>query len=92
MNVNLARFMNPSAVASYIQDTLKKVPGLAELHRMTAILLGEHAPGVADILVVGAGGGLELKALAQERPDWRFTGVDPSSAMLNLARQTTALL
>lgn len=90
MNANLAPFMNPDAVASYTQDAPKKVPGLADLHRMTAILLGERAPGAADILVVGAGGGLELKAIAQSRPDWRFTGVDPSAAMLDIARQTTA--
>src|SRR5690606_4055308 len=91
MNAILAPFMNPAAVASYIQDTPKKVPGLADLHRMTAILLGERAPGAADILMVGAGGGLELKAIAQARPDWRFTGVDPSPAMLDIARQTTVL-
>lgn len=41
--------------------------------------------------MVGAGGGLELKALAQARSDWRFTGVDPSPAMLDIARQTAAL-
>ncbi|WP_343315196.1 class I SAM-dependent methyltransferase [Brucella sp. BE17] len=91
MNANLAPFTNPAAVASYTQDAPKKVPGLADLHRMTTILLGERAPGAADILVVGAGGGLELKAIAQTRPDWRFTGVDPSPAMLDIARQTTAL-
>jgi len=91
MNDNLAPFMNPAAVAAYTQDAPKKVPGLADLHRMTAILLGERAPAAADILVVGAGGGLELKAIAQARPDWRFTGVDPSPAMLDIARQTTAL-
>jgi len=90
MNANLTSFTNPTAVASYAQDTPKKVPGLADLHRMTAIVLGEGAPGAAHILVVGAGGGLELKAMAQMRPDWRFTGVDPSPAMLDVALQTTA--
>lgn len=90
MNDNLAPFMDPAAVAVYTQDAPKKVPGLADLHRMTAILLSERAPGAADILVVGAGGGLELKAIAQARPDWRFIGVDPSPAMLDIARQTTA--
>tara|TARA_A100001391_G_scaffold65878_6_gene41558 strand:+ start:30048 stop:30728 length:681 start_codon:yes stop_codon:yes gene_type:complete len=88
MNSNLTPFMNPAVVSSYAQDTPKKVPGLANLHRMTAILLGEGAPGAAHILVVGAGGGLELRAMAQARPDWRFTGVDPSPAMLDIARQT----
>lgn len=89
MNGNSA-FMNPAAVASYAEDTPRRVPGLADLHRMTALLLAERAPGPARILVVGAGGGLELRAMAQARPNWRFTGVDPSPAMLHLARLTTA--
>jgi tRNA (cmo5U34)-methyltransferase len=36
--------------------------------------------------VLGAGGGLELKALAEAQPGWRFTGVDPAGPMLDLAR------
>ncbi|TKT69472.1 class I SAM-dependent methyltransferase [Aquamicrobium sp. LC103] len=90
MNDNLTPFMNPAAVASYGEETPKKVPGLADLHRMTALLLAEREPGPAHMLVVGAGGGLELKFMAQARPNWRFTGVDPSPAMLDLARQTTS--
>lgn len=80
-------FMDPLAVANYASDTLRKVPGLADLHRMAALLLGEQAPRAAHVLVVGAGGGLELGSLAASRPDWRFTGVDPSPAMLDLARE-----
>lgn len=57
---------------------------------MTAQLLAEREPGPAHMLVVGAGGGLELRAMAQAQPDWQFTGVDPSPAMLDIARQTTA--
>jgi tRNA (cmo5U34)-methyltransferase len=89
MNGNLTAFMNPAAVAAYGEETPKKVPGLADLHRMSELLLAEQAPGPAHMLVVGAGGGLELKAMAQARPSWQFTGVDPSPAMLDLARRTT---
>lgn len=78
-------FNDVTAVASYASDTPRRVPGLADLHRMTALLLAEQAPGAAHILVLGAGGGLELAAMAEARPDWRFTGVDPSPAMLDLA-------
>lgn len=42
------------------------------------------------ILIVGAGGGMETRSLAEAQPDWRFTGVDPSPAMLDLARRTLA--
>ncbi len=81
-------FMDPAAVASYLRDTPRKVPGLADLHKMTALLIAEKACRAAHVLVVGAGGGLEIRAMAQAQPDWRFTGVDPSPAMLDIARQT----
>lgn len=81
-------FNDPAFVASYANTARKMVPGYADLHRMTAILLAEHAPATAEILVVGAGGGLELKAFAEAQPGWRFTGVDPSTEMLDLARHT----
>jgi tRNA (cmo5U34)-methyltransferase len=80
-------FADPVAVASYAAETPRKVPGLADLRRMATLLLAEQAPGDARILVVGAGGGLELAAMAKARPAWRFTGVDPSPAMLDLARR-----
>ena len=50
----------------------------------------ERAAGEAHILVVGAGGGMEVRAMAAERAHWRFTGVDPSAAMLDLARKATS--
>lgn len=81
-------FSDPAVVAGYAEATPKKVPGLSDLHRMAAILLAERAPDDADILVVGAGGGLELRAFAESQPGWRFLGVDPSAEMLDLARRT----
>lgn len=81
-------YANASAVASYTVDALRKVPGLADLHRMTMLLLAEQAPSVAHMLVVGAGGGMESRALVEAQPGWRVTGVDPSPAMLDLACQT----
>ncbi|MFA6156821.1 class I SAM-dependent methyltransferase [Mesorhizobium sp.] len=88
MEYNHSPFANSAAVASYATDAPRKVPGLADLHRMVMLLLAEQAPGDAHILVVGAGGGMEIKAIAGAQPAWRFTGVDPSPAMLNLAHQT----
>lgn len=81
-------FANSDAVASYKENALHNVPGLADLHRMTMLLLAEHAPAAAHMLIVGAGGGMEIKAMAETQPDWLFTGVDPSQAMLELAHQT----
>lgn len=84
-----AHFADPAAMASYASATLRRVPGLADLHRMAALLLAERAPPAAQVLVVGAGGGLELVALAAHQPGWHFTGVDPSAAMLGLAREAS---
>ncbi len=55
-------FSDPEAVAKVCGWARRSVPGYADLHRMTAILLGERAPRNAKVLVLGAGGGLELKA------------------------------
>ncbi len=55
---------------------------------MAGVLLAEQAPGDARILVLGAGGGLELKTFAEMQPGWRFDGIDPSAEMLDLARTT----
>ena len=81
-------FTDAATVARYAEDTPRKVPGYADLHSMAMILLAERAPQEADILVYGAGGGLELKAFAEAQPGWRFVGVDPSAEMLDLARET----
>ncbi|MFC3076758.1 class I SAM-dependent methyltransferase [Phenylobacterium terrae] len=80
-------FSDPKLVSAYAEDTPRKVPGLADLHRMAMLLLAERAPAGAEILVLGAGGGLELKAFSEAQPSWRFVGVDPSAEMLELARR-----
>ncbi|OWQ91885.1 methyltransferase [Roseateles aquatilis] len=81
-------FSDPLAVASYAERTAKIVPGLLDLHAMAGLLLAERAPADARILVLGAGGGLELKAFAEAHQAWTFDGVDPSADMLQLARAT----
>jgi tRNA (cmo5U34)-methyltransferase len=81
-------FDDPAAVARYAENPPRLVPGFADLHRMTRILLDETAPADGRILVIGAGGGLELAAFAAARPGWRFVGVDPSAEMLRLAALT----
>lgn len=85
-------FHDPAMVAGYAQDAPRKVPGLADLHRMAMLLLAERAGPDASILVLGAGGGLELKAFADTQPGWQLLGVDPSAAMLDIARNVLAPL
>ncbi|HEY9453845.1 MAG TPA: methyltransferase domain-containing protein [Bradyrhizobium sp.] len=83
-----AHFSDPEAVTRYAEGPPRFVPGYADLHRMTRILLAERAAPDAQVLVLGAGGGLELKALAEAEPRWRFVGVDPAAEMLKLAERT----
>ncbi|GGG33717.1 class I SAM-dependent methyltransferase [Hymenobacter glacieicola] len=81
-------FSDPAAVARYAEGPPRLVPGFGDLHRMALLLLAECVPPHGQVLVLGAGGGLELKAFAESQPSWLFTGVDPSAEMLQLARAT----
>lgn len=85
MSELLTPFSDPEAVARYAEGPPRFVPGFADLHRMAVLLLSERAPDDARVLVLGAGGGLELKAFAEARPYWTFDGVDPAPEMLKLA-------
>jgi tRNA (cmo5U34)-methyltransferase len=87
-NALLAHFSDPEAVRRYADGPPRFVPGFADLHRMTRILLAEQTEQDARVLVLGAGGGLELKALAEAEPRWQFVGVDPACEMLKLAEHT----
>jgi tRNA (cmo5U34)-methyltransferase len=73
------------AASSYAEGPPRQVPGYSSLHRMVSLLLTERTPQDGRVLVLGAGGGQELKALAEAHPEWSFDGVDPSSDMLRLA-------
>ena len=84
----LEMFSDRERIAHYADGPRRFTPGIDAVHRMTALLLVEHAPADAHVLVLGAGGGLELRALAQVQCGWHFTGVDPAGPMLDLARET----
>lgn len=84
----LDMFADPARIAAYAKGPPRYMPGYEAVQRMAGVLLAEQAPANAHVLVLGAGGGLELKALAEMQPAWRFTGIDPAGAMLDLARAT----
>ncbi len=79
---------SPLRNRGYLEGPPRQVPGFASLHRMVEMLLAERVPGNGRVLVHGAGGGLELRALAEAQPGWLFDGVDPSPEMLALAEDT----
>jgi tRNA (cmo5U34)-methyltransferase len=71
--------------AENYRDWQRVVPGLDGLYNAMRAILEASLPAAAAVLVVGAGGGRELEALAASRHDFRLTGVDPSPDMLALA-------
>lgn len=80
-------FNDPGAVARYAEGPPRFIPGFSLTHRLAVQLLSEKVdPHTGHVLILGAGGGLELKAFAEARPGWRFTGVDPSEQMLRQAQ------
>lgn len=84
----MSSFSDPEAVARYAEVPVRQVPGFLGLQQMALILLAERVQNEGEVLVLGAGGGLELKTFAEAQPDWRFCGVDPSAEMLALAEHT----
>lgn len=87
MPQNNAAPFNAVHAESYAEGPPRQVPGFASLHRMTSMLLAERVVPQGQVLVLGAGGGLELKALADDHPGWTFDGVDPSADMLRAAEK-----
>ena len=79
-------FNDAAHAAQYTDGPSKFVPGFESVHRMASVLLREHAPETAYVMVHGAGGGLEMEALARAHPGWRFLGVDPAKPMLEEAQ------
>ncbi|ALN63511.1 methyltransferase domain protein [Lysobacter antibioticus] len=84
----MSSFSDPQAVARYALGPVRQVPGFQALQQMARLLLAESVPRDGQVLVLGAGGGLELKVFAEAQPEWRFVGVDPSAEMLKLASAT----
>jgi tRNA (cmo5U34)-methyltransferase len=77
---------NPVVTENYERGPRWFVPGYDASHAMAAVLLHDRIGEQGHILVVGAGGGVELSVFARECPGWKFTAVDPSAEMLRQAR------
>ena len=74
----------------YDQHIRLAVPGYEALHETALALLQNRLSDDAHVLIVGAGTGHEALSLALAQPQWHITGVDPSDAMLSVARQRIA--
>ena len=78
-----------TAETGYEKIVTRLIPGYASLARLGVALLAvsplASAQG-ASVLVAGCGSGAELLEARAQRPDWQLTALDPSAAMLDLAR------
>ena len=79
--------------AAYEQQSRIALAGYEACHDLSACMLAAALGSgtVARLLVVGAGGGArEIVTAGALEPGWRFTAVDPSPAMMELARHRLA--
>ena len=80
----------PVPVGEYDLAAQRVNPGYGLALELVTALLRAHSPADTEILVVGAGGGMEVQTFGAAEPGWRLTGVDPSADMLALARAKAA--
>lgn len=64
----MSNFSDPKAIADYAENATRRIPGLSDVHRMSALLMDESTPADGRVLVIGAGGGMELKSFARSFP------------------------
>lgn len=77
-----------SRTAEYEQQSRIALAGYEACHELAACMMSAvlGAGSTRHLLIVGAGGtAQEIVTMAQLEPNWRFTAVDPSPSMLELA-------
>ncbi|HET6408524.1 MAG TPA: class I SAM-dependent methyltransferase [Chthoniobacteraceae bacterium] len=72
--------------ATYDEKWGRLAPINSALHLLTGAVLS-GLPSTAHVLCVGVGTGSEILQLAETFPEWRFTAVEPSSAMLAVCQR-----
>lgn len=75
-----------NSAATYDKTWEKLAPVNDSLHLLMGAILSQ-LPEKAKILCVGAGTGAEIIYMAKKFPQWTFTAVDPSAAMLDVCRR-----
>ncbi|HOI67852.1 MAG TPA: class I SAM-dependent methyltransferase [Thiomonas arsenitoxydans] len=73
--------------ASGYEEQQKKLAPIHEGLYFQLEWIFSELPQAARIICVGLGAGAELSYLARRFPNWRFTAVEPSAAMLDVCRQ-----
>ena len=72
--------------SKYDLDIRKAIPGYETLHEMAYTLLEKSSSQQSNVLITGSGTGMEIINLCQRNPHWKFTGVEPSADMMEIAK------
>lgn len=70
----------------YDRGVRRTLPTYDSMMRLSQTFLRANLKEDASLLIVGGGGGNELKAFGPTNPEWTFTAVDPSASMLEVAK------
>jgi len=87
-SASAARKFDPARAGEYEQQSRIALAGYDACHELSACMLAAAlgSGGSAQILVAGAGGGArEIVTAGPLEPNWRFTAVDPSQPMMDIA-------
>lgn len=79
---------DPARANEYQAQSRIALAGYDACHELSACMLTATlgAGSAAHVLVVGAGGGAqEIVTAGPLEPNWRFTAVDPSASMMDIA-------
>lgn len=79
-------FFNEEMAATYDERFARLAPLKDALHLGMRMVM-DGLPRQARVLCVGAGTGAEVLTLGEANPEWHFTLVEPSGAMLAVARR-----
>ncbi len=77
----------PIDVSKYDRSIRLFCAAYEPMFSMSYASLRSMLPEDADVLVVGAGTGMEICTFGRSSPRWMFTGVDPSAEMLAIAEK-----
>lgn len=77
---------NEEIATEYDKGIRRTLPTYDPMLRLSQTFLRANLKESASLLIVGGGGGNELKAFGPTNPGWKFTAVDPSKEMLEVAK------
>jgi tRNA (cmo5U34)-methyltransferase len=76
-----------SASARSYDERNRNLAHIADCMHFLIGLALRDLPTTSHVLCMGTGTGAEILSLAKAFPHWTFTGLDPSAAMLDVARE-----